>query len=76
VGLLSAARLAATDIRVANFLAYLGAPTDATHLGAPLDLVIQSTKATAGPNSTRPAYKVIAGTTRPEVGIQRRRRLS
>jgi hypothetical protein len=76
IGMLSPDRIAAMTVRATQFLAFLSAATDATHPGPPIDLAIQSSKPTTALPPTRPARKVISGSCRPEVGIQRRRRVS
>lgn len=55
-------------------LAFLKAPTDATHVGVPLELVIVSAAVPLGQQGR--AVRSIVGTrVRPGVGIQRRRRI-
>lgn len=76
VGMLSADRIGAMATRAASFLTFLKDPTGALRPGAPLQLVIQSQKATAGPEASRPAWPVLSANCRPEIGIQRRRRIS
>jgi hypothetical protein len=61
--------------RAANFLEFLGAGTDATHPGAPLDLVVTEVKP-KGAATTRASRVVVSAICRAEVGIQRRRRPS
>ncbi len=76
IGLLTPDRQGAWKSRADAFLADINAPTDATHLGPPLDLVIQSQKPTTSLPITRPANAVKSTSVRAEIGIQRRRRPS
>lgn len=74
-GQLASTYVAALQLDANNGLTSIGAATDATHPGPPMNLVILATAGSGDPVG-RAARPVVSAAIRAEVGIQRRRRLS
>lgn len=70
-GFITAAQISLWNTTLTNFLTFLGAATDATHQGPPLDLVI--THKASGSPLTRNSTKVLTGRLSALVATQRRR---
>jgi hypothetical protein len=73
-GMIAGANVAALQGQAEQALAFLRAPSDATHQGVPLDLVVVSARP-VGAALTRVARPVIGVRVRSDVAIQRRRRI-